>query len=335
MKNNRLIIYFKKEPVGDSYFPGDRLVLPLIKKLLKRTRTSSLESVFINLCKGLDALHIPYLKNLPFNKIRPTDRIVVLGMGKNSLKGYNNSNKLVAGIGLMTHPANWPSLFKDFKVAIYLQHSTWTKNIYNKWFGPNTCTTWPVGIDTDFWTSKKQKPKKYILVYVKFLWNREQNQETLFKPIIDFLVTKELAYQVITYGSYTVKEYKELLEQSSAMIFLCEHESQGLAYQEAMSMNVPIYAWDQGLWLDENRFEWSETAPVPASSVPYFDQTCGKKFKDLKAFYIGFDGFYDAIHQGKFTPRAYVLASLTLKKSAQRMLEILDNVYNTDEEELK
>ncbi len=332
MKNNRLIIYFKKEPARDSYLPGDRFILPFIKRLLKKTRTSSLESVFINLCKGLDVLNVPYLKNLPFSKIKSTDRLVVLGVGKNVLKGYNKPNKLVAGIGLMTHPANWPGLFKDFKIAIYLQHSTWTKNIYNKWFGPNTCTTWPVGIDTDFWHPKKQKPKKHILVYVKFLWNREQNRETLLKPIIDFLTEKGLAYQVITYGFYTIKKYKELLEESSAIIFLCEHESQGLAYQEAMAMDVPIYAWDQGFWLDENRFEWGETDPVLASSVPYFDQTCGERFKDLQEFRAGFNSFYKAVQQGRFSPREYVLDNLTLKKSTQRMLEILDSVYNAHDE---
>lgn len=307
-------------------------MLPLLRKLLKKTRTSSLESVFINLCKGLDALHVPYLKNLSFSKIRPTDRIVVLGVGKTALKGYNKPNKLVAGIGLMTHPANWPSLFKDFRVAVYLQHSVWTQNIYNKWFGANTCVTWPVGIDTDFWQPQKQVPRKQILVYVKFLWNREQNTETLLHPIMDYLVAKGVDFQTITYGSYTLKEYKELLEKSSAMIFLCEHESQGLAYQEAMAMDVPIYAWDQGLWLDENRFEWGETEPVPASSVPYFNESCGHKFKDLQEFQTGFNSFFKAVQQGKFSPREYVLANLTLKKSAQRMLEILDNVYHTHDE---
>ena len=30
------------------------------------------------------------------------------------------------------------------------------------------------------------------------------------------------------------------------MIFLCEHETQGIAYQQALSRNVPILAWDRG-----------------------------------------------------------------------------------------
>ena len=39
------------------------------------------------------------------------------------------------------------------------------------------------------------------------------------------------------------------------MIFLVEHETQGIAYQEAMACDVPILAWDQGNWLDPKRLE--------------------------------------------------------------------------------
>jgi glycosyltransferase involved in cell wall biosynthesis len=30
------------------------------------------------------------------------------------------------------------------------------------------------------------------------------------------------------------------------MVFLCEHETQGFAYQQALSCGVPIIAWDRG-----------------------------------------------------------------------------------------
>jgi hypothetical protein len=106
------------------------------------------------------------------------------------------------------------------------------------------------------------------------------------------------------------------------MVYFCEHESQGIALQEAMSMNIPVFAWDQGKWLDPNRFGWGEM-DTPASTVPYFDERCGSKFQDLGAFYEGFEGFWKNVTGDKYAPREYVLENLTLEKSAQRMLDIV------------
>ena len=35
------------------------------------------------------------------------------------------------------------------------------------------------------------------------------------------------------------------------MVFLCEHENQDIAYQQALACGVPILAWDRGgYWQD-------------------------------------------------------------------------------------
>ncbi|MCX2492588.1 glycosyltransferase family 1 protein [Pedobacter sp. PF22-3] len=251
----------------------------------------------------------------------------MLGAGKHVLNNYQQPNKIIAGIGLITHPSNWPTLFKDYPIAVYLQHSPWAANIYNKWYGPNSCKIWPVGIDTNYWQPHKATKSPHILIYVKFLWHQEQNKKELLNPIIDFFEQNAIAYQLITYGDYHIKTYKALLNHSKAMIFLCEHESQGLAYQEAMAMDVPIFAWNQGLWLDKNRLNWGETEPIAASSVPYFNSTCGDTFKDFDEFKLGFTRFYTKVERGLFKPRDYILNHLTLEKSAERILTIIKEVY--------
>lgn len=323
---NRLLVYFKKTKLTDRWFIGDRY-LRKIFDFFKNKNKSSLEMVFLNLCKAFDELNLPYSKNLPFNKIRIDDKIIVLGLGKKSLQYYNKSNKLIAGIGLMNHPSEWPSLFSDYPIEKYLQHSTWTANIYNRWYGQGSCEIWQAGIDTEFWKPDKNKITEHVLIYEKFLWNKEENRVTLLHPILKTLETNHVKYKIITYGSYQLKEYKQLLNKSFGMIFLCEHESQGLAYQEAMAMNVPILAWDQGFWLDPNRFKWGETEPIPATSVPYFDENCGIKFKDLASFMEVFQIFHQNANDNKFKPRQYVLENLTLEKSAERMLDIINQVY--------
>lgn len=328
MKKNRLLIYFKEEPIKNSFIYGDRYIIPLIKRIFFPRKISSLERVFINLCKGFDLLKVDYIINLPFHKIEINDRIITLGIGKSALKGYTKSNKVIAGIGLMTHPANWPNLFKDFPIAIYLQHSEWTAAIYNRWYGENHCKIWPAGIDTNFWKPTENLARKHILLYVKFLWNKEENETRLLSPIELFLKENQVSYKLIKYGSYSLTDYKELLQESLGMIFLCEHESQGLAYQEAMSMNVPILAWNKGIWLDSNRFDWGEKDLVPASSVPYFNEKCGEKFSDFSSFKSMFNHFYKKSMNNEYSPRNYVVENLSLEKSASKMLEIIREIYN-------
>ena len=109
------------------------------------------------------------------------------------------------------------------------------------------------------------------------------------------------------------------------MIFLCEHESQGIACCEALAMNVPVLAWDNGFCLDPNRFKWSQPV-IPATSVPYFDERCGMKFKNLQEFDDRFTMFINRVIENKFEPRAYILENLTLQVSAKKLLKIINTV---------
>jgi glycosyltransferase involved in cell wall biosynthesis len=97
------------------------------------------------------------------------------------------------------------------------------------------------------------------------------------------------------------------------MIFLCEHETQGMAYQEALACNVPILAWDNGYWLDPL---WKQVSNVmvPASSVPFFSPECGDRFADLDQFEEALTRFHDRMNH--YQPRKYVLENLSWERSA-------------------
>ena len=97
------------------------------------------------------------------------------------------------------------------------------------------------------------------------------------------------------------------------MIYLCEHETQGCAYQEALASNVPVLAWDPGFWRDPLA-EKFEDGPVPATSVPYFSEECGDRFRGVEAFDEVFDRFWARL--SSYEPRRYVARELTLEKSA-------------------
>lgn len=324
---NRIHVYYRTPPEQKRWFYGDQYLIPILRTLIRGKKIGGIKKVFVSLCKGFDLLKVDYTINQSFKNIKPNEPVIVLGNGSFALQDYHQPNPIIAGIGLMTHPEQWPDLFKQFPVATYLQHSTWTRNIYTPYFGRNNCALWPAGIDTERWNPSKKTKKYDLLIYNKIMWNKQQTNALLKLPILQKLQKAGLSFTEITYGHYSEKQYYRLLQQSKAMIFLCEHESQGFAYLEALAMNVPVLAWDQGFWLDPNRFSWNEKQPVQATSVPYFDGNCGEKFTDLSSFYPVFDSFYQNVLQGTYAPRNYILQNLTLKISAQKMLDIVKNIY--------
>src|SRR5918912_1503345 len=165
---SRLCLYYVPEPARDRWVPGDRYVRPLVRRVVRGAqRPGGLDKVFINLCLGLDKLNIEYKVNLPFKQLRRDDRVGVLGLGRTCLNGYHQSNSIVAGVGLMTHPSEWPTLCEDYPVVKYLQHSAWANNVYKPYFG-SRCGIWPVGINTEEWLPAEPSGKSIdFLIYDK------------------------------------------------------------------------------------------------------------------------------------------------------------------------
>lgn len=320
---SRLCLYYVPEPGKDRWIPGDRFFRPLIRRLVRGPgRPGGLDKVFINLCLGLDQLGTEYVVNLPFRQVKPSDRVGVLGRGRHCLDGYRQPNLVVAGIGLMTHPSEWPTLCDDYPVVRYLQHSAWANDVYKPYFGLR-CEIWPVGIDTDRWHPRTEPKTVDFLIYDKIRWDHEQRSVELLRPIERSLVARGLAFETIRYGAYRPDGFREALARSRAMIFLCEHESQGIAYQECLASGVPILAWDQGWCLDPNRFHWGQPE-IPATSVPCWDDRCGVKFRGPVDFEAKLDEFLNKLNQPCFAPRDYMVENLTLKRCAQHFLEICE-----------
>jgi hypothetical protein len=320
---SRICLYNRAAPERDRWMPGDRFIRPWVRRLLRgKPRPSGLDKVFANLCLGLDRLGVQYFVNLPFHTLGPDDRVGVLGRGRYALEGYNGDGPIVAGIGLMTHPREWPTLCEDYPVAFYLQHSEWATEVYRPYF-KEKCRVWPVGIDTRAWRPSDPAAKRFdFLIYDKILWNRGKQVARLLDPIREVLARRELTFIELRYGSYDEAGYREALATCRAMIFLCEHESQGLAYQECLASGVPVLAWDQGSYLDPNLSACGTGTPQ-ATSVPYFDARCGLRFRDILAFESALMQFLDFQAAGAFAPRDYINEHLTLEICARRFLEIL------------
>lgn len=325
MSRPEIFLYYKTLPETDRWLPGDRFVRPIVRRLVRGPRIpSGIDKVFLNLAAGLRKLGVPFRVNRPWREIRPRDRVGVIGRDRACLAGYERPNPIVAGVALMTHPSEWPTLCQDYPVARYVQHCQWAIDIYRPYFGDKVCAIWPVGIDTDAWRPPLEPRSVDFLLYNKIRWNHAAMERDLVEPIRAHLRSLRLSFEEIHYGAYRPEDYAAALGRCRAMLFICEHESQGIAYQEAMAADVPILAWDPGEWLDPQRFAWG-TPHVPATSVPYFDPRCGERFVNFTAFPETLGTFLENLRADRYAPRDYVLENLTLERSAQRYLDLLES----------
>ena len=113
------------------------------------------------------------------------------------------------------------------------------------------------------------------------------------------------------YGHYKEEEFISLVRKSKCCVLLTKTESQGIAYQEILSMGIPCYVLDKDVWDDYKGFSF------PATSVPYFDDRCGEKHKSIQEF----DLFYEKLDG--FKPREFVVDYLSLTICSKKYFSLL------------
>jgi hypothetical protein len=111
------------------------------------------------------------------------------------------------------------------------------------------------------------------------------------------------------------------------MIFLCEHETQGIAYQQALACGIPILAWDRGGYWQDPSFYPHQVKFGPVTSVPYWDERCGRKFTNVADFPENLSQFWASLDC--YRPRDYILENLTLEICAQEYLEHLRSLIDS------
>jgi len=313
---------FYAEPDFDRWFPLDRFPRRLVRRLLRGpARPGGQMRVFLNLKAGLDRIGVPYrINDYRYARHHPEELCCVLGK-RHVLDREPWHNPLMVGPCIHNHPVDDPDLLARLDIRRILVPGDWMRKMCLPYWG-DLVHAWPVGIDTELWKPDTAAPKTIdVILYNKILWDRTRREAELLGPIRAELARRKLNVIEFVNGSYRPEDYSAALLAARAMVFVCEHETQGIAYQEALSSGVPLLAWDQGgEWLDPN-YHPHRVRYGPVSSVPYWDDCCGVKFSDADGFSSALDLLSTQRECGLLAPRQYILNNLTLEKCAALFVE--------------
>ena len=134
---------------------------------------------------------------------------------------------------LQQHPERYKSIIVP---------SQWTKDLAINKFGFERVETWPVGIPLPEIKRDDDVHQFDCMIYSK----RRSVQE--LNAVIDLLQKKKMSFRTLVYGNYNQEELALMCSRAKFCFLLNGTESQGIAVQEIMSHNVPIFSWDVSEW---------------------------------------------------------------------------------------
>ena len=318
---------FYEEPDADRWLPFDRFPRRMVRRVWRgKPEIGGHQRVSLNLRAGLERLGVPYRFNdYGHARRNPNELVCIIGKAQ-VLDKIEWKNPILFGAAVFSHPLDDPHLFERLPVRKVLLPGAWMKEMWRPYWD-EPIAVWPVGIDTDRWRPREPAEKPFdVLLYDKVRWDHERYESSLIEPIRGKLRQAGRSYREIRYGAYREVEFEAALAECRTMVFLCEHETQGIAYQQALACGVPILAWDRGgYWLDPAYFP-AKVKFQPVTSVPYWDERCGRTFAAIEEFDDAWRRFWDEFQSGRYDPRAYILDNLTLEQCAQRYLHEAQSV---------
>ena len=274
-----------------------------------------------NLMKWLDMIGYPFILNgsitlYPFLLIHDDMRKVY------QLDILDNNIKVLLWPNLDFYPSHMDNKLNGILYdKTFLVPSHWIKGMLQHFGYVGDLQVWPAGIDThEFF--KTNGDRHYILVYFK-----SRSQDELNK-LLALLKRKHISYKVIIYGNYTEEEFKNLLYNTKYVVWIWRQESQWIALQEILAMDIPIVVWDVkrvGDWVPKGKegaiFSQEELDfNTGVTSAEYFNDQCWIKVHEYSELIPAIDHM-ESKYQS-FTPRQYIEKNLSLEKQAKAILSL-------------
>lgn len=315
------------------YFPGDIELRRWIRRALEPIRDrppNGLTKVALNLAAALQSEGYNAMVHSRFCKPRQGAYVGIVNAPPRLARFIAERADCLVGPGVLNVPDDWPDIFDTkYNVKAYLQACDWQANVFRTIYPADKVRVWPVGIDTEYYKPMNTDEKLYdLMIYDKRRWPNKPPGAGLLSHCIDVVKDFNISFNVITYGKYGrggEKNFERLARKSRAMLFLCENETQGIAYNQVLSMGLPIIAWDQQSWQDPCRFLWGLNY-VPATSIPYWDQTCGESFSNVDQLRAKLPAFLNNVRNNIYSPREFILRELSPNQRAMEYLELLTSL---------
>lgn len=222
---------------------------------------------------------------------------------------YGNLNNCFIGPNICVIPPENSQImnYNNYKKTIV--PSDWVKHLYSKWIPEEKMFVWPVGIDTELFNDFSSHEKSNdCLIYFK----RRGHGDLSF--IISILDKFGQSYSIVEYGNYSESYFLEQIKISRYAIIIDGSESQGIAIQEIMSSNLPLFVWDIEYWSD-----YGDTFLVPATSIPYWSSECGMIENNYSLIEDSFKIFLEKIKS--FSPRNFIVNNMEMGICAKRLIE--------------
>lgn len=228
------------------------------------------------------------------------------------LKRSGRVQRIFAGPNIIVFPSEIRDLICAPEVDWCVVPADWVLDMYVNDCPElrDRCLVWPAGVDTVYWCpSYKIEKRTKILVY-------EKQVKGPVGPIADYIqILKQHGYQVthIEYGKYFPDQYLLLLQESCLMVGFVTDESQGLAWAEAWSADVPTLLWYQ----DHDTFQGRTFS---SSTAPYLSRETGLFFSGLAEFKAALSQW--EANRESFQPRQWVLENMSDEVCASKLCKM-------------
>lgn len=283
------------------------------RKFYLRSRYRGHFAVTRSLVEGLQKLGLPY--NYDPRSVRELSDVVVVLAGVRTLqqavelKRKGLIKTLAAGPNITTFSTAANSILAAPEVDIVINHCEFACDfwIFDNPSIKGRCFIWPAGVDTNYWKSDTGTVRDQILIYEK----QNVGETTgLDKLCMEYLQDKGYKTTLLRYGTFDHDEYLRQLQQTRLMIGLTLSESQGIAWAEAWSTDVPTLLW-------RNEVNVTQGRKFKCNTAPYLHPSNGRFFDDLEDFKSKFLEWES--DPGQFTPRDWVLVNMSDEVCAQML----------------
>jgi hypothetical protein len=319
MVRPRLTILTDPVPVSGYFFSEkmkrvgraiERLVKPLPSYAKSHYRGHS--AVTRSLVEGLRKIGVPHSYN-PKSFLNVAECVIVLSSVAAlrqavEWKREGRIRRLLAGPNIFVFPSDHREI-RSPEVDLCITPSDWTCKLY---VGDcpdleGRCVAWPAGVDTNYWKPNgAATDSRQVLLFEK---HAAGTIPSLF-DYVKVLSRKGYKTSLIKFGSYIPAEYREMLWRSRLMIGFSRSESQGIAWAEAWSMDVPTLVW----YSDTNTISGRT---IHTSSAPYLTKQNGSFFDGPEAFERLLNKWENG--QSHYHPRSWVLKNMSDEICARKL----------------